>query len=362
MRTAAFWLIPALAISCAPLVRPASLDEAARTRASAASRESSELAPQAYLAAEKLRKLAERALDDGDRAEAEALGEQAVAAYTRAHALARLARAEERRTRATERLSTSRVELSKLEAEQQKVGAEAADLEARVRVRRDAQPIVASEPASADREKARLTAARALVVEARLLCAAGNLLAPNTKSITDAFTTIDALEATLAKVPARTPIDDAVRLRARCLAEITQARQAKTAAAPETGKVDALLDELSKAGHEPSRDDRGVVVVLRDVFQGQALAKASVQRLTALGQVARQHPDFPVIAVVHNASTKATEGDRKRAELVAASLREGGAPVVEARAAGNSLPAAPPGMGSSQRNERLEIVYVAPTQ
>lgn len=363
MKFARSALLIGFVAACASVPRPGVLTEVDETRATALSKEASLLAPQAYLAAEKLRRSADEALESGDRSGAEILGERALAAYGRAQMLARLAKAEERRTQANARLATTKHDLADLDALQQKVGAEVADLEARVRVERDAVPIVPSEPGSADREKARLAAARAMAQEARLLCVATSLLAPNTKSVTEAFAELDALDTDLGKGPSKVPIDAAVRLRARCLSELTSVRQAPTSGAPETGKVDALLDELGKAGKEPVRDDRGVVVVLRDVFQGPALSKGATSGLEALAQVARAHPDFPVLAVVHSAHGGVTELDRKRADFVARFLRDGGASRVEGRAVGSALPVAPAGSaGNARRNERLEIVYVAPTQ
>lgn len=347
---------------CAPVPRPGILAEVDETRATAASKEASARAPQAYLAAEKLRRTADEALENGDRAGAEILGERALAAYGRAQILARLARAEERRAQADARLTRARHDLADLDALQQKVGAEVTDLETRVRAERDAVPIVPSEAGSAEREKARLAAARAIAEGARLLCVAASLLAPEDRSLPEAFTALDALDTELGKVPARVPIDSAVRLRTRCLTALTSLRHPTSSRAPEDGKVDALLDELGRAGKEPVRDDRGVVVVLRNVFEGPALSKGAPAELAALAQVARSHPDFPILAVVHRARGAATDLDRKRAELVAKALRDAGAARAEGRAAGSVLPVAAPGSpGTAARNERVELVYVAPT-
>ncbi|HEX5099091.1 MAG TPA: hypothetical protein VFV94_06300, partial [Polyangiaceae bacterium] len=165
-------VICALVCACAPATRPAVFAEADRVRAAPAVKEAAVLAPQAYLAAEKTRREAEQALADGDRQGSEILAEQVIATYAQAEVLARLAKADERRTEAVTRAERAQHELSGLEEAQRRVAAEADDLEMRVRVVRDAQPLAPSEPASAEREAARLSAARSISSQARLLCAA----------------------------------------------------------------------------------------------------------------------------------------------------------------------------------------------
>lgn len=352
----------ALLAACAPVPRPAALEEADRTRQAAAAKEAAALAPQEVLHAEKLRADAEAAFRDGDRAGAEVLAEQSLGAYAHASVLARIAKAEARVTAATARLDKARADLAAQSEQQHHVAAEADDIEARVRVVRDALPVAASEPASGEREHARLLAARALSVEARLLCVATQmLLTSDTGKLKETFAALDALDAQLAKAPVQTPIDEAVRLRSACLAELSAVRRSATSAAPEAGAADALLDELGKAGNEPSRDDRGVAVVLRDAFQGSALKPAVQEQLTALGQVARAHPAFPVLVVVHGARGPATPRDAERAEAIAKVLTAAGATRVQAKTAGDALPIAPPRQpASAARNERIEIVFVAP--
>jgi hypothetical protein len=93
--------------------------------------------------------------------------------------------------------------------------------------------------------------------------------------------------------PKRSPIDEAMRLRSACLAELTRARRPVQSRAPESAKTDTLLELLGKASFEPVRDDRGVAVTLRDLFDGQTLKAAAGERITALAQVAREHSDFP---------------------------------------------------------------------
>jgi hypothetical protein len=351
----------ALTTACAPLPRPTVLAEVDRTRQAAAVKQAAELSPQAYLSAERLRDDAEAAYRKGDRAGAELLGEQALAAYAHADALARLARAERRVEAAGGKLTAEQREFAAIDEQQRRIGAEADDIETRVRVARDAVPLAPSEPASGDREAARFVAARALGVEARLLCVASQMLGPQGAPPPEAFKSLDALDAELDKRPAHAPIDTAARLRSTCLAALTEARRPAAKAAPEAGTADALLDELGKAGLEPSRDDRGVSVVLRDVFAGAGLAPPARDRISALGQVAKAHPAFPVLVVVHAARGKATPGDTDRVNAVSTALREAGAAHLDGRAVGDALPVTLPGR-DPKRNERVEVVFVAPAR
>jgi hypothetical protein len=347
-------------VACAPPPRPGVLEAVERTRSTAAARETAALAPQAYLEADKTYRDAERAFDSGDRAGAQILGEQALAAYARAQVLARLARADSRLANASDRRTLAQKELEGVEAEQQHAAAEADDLEMRARVVRDALPLTPTEPASPDRERARLAAARAIALQARLLCVATQMLSSDTPGVIDAFKSLDALDAALDAKPARTPIDEAVRLRSTCLAELTKVRRPGTIASVEAGKPDALLEDLGKAGLEPARDDRGVIVVLRSTFQENALTPEATQRVATLAQVARAHPDFPVLVVLHGLHG-ATARDTARNDTLVKALRDAGAPKVEGRVAGDALPVSPPHGPGAARNERVEIVFVAPT-
>ncbi|MGK3966210.1 hypothetical protein WMF01_37135 [Sorangium sp. So ce1667] len=166
----------ALLGACAPIPRPAVLDELEHVRAGAVAAESKRYAPGAFARAEKLRGEALAALDKKDRSGAQILGEHSIAAHAHAHALSRVARAETAETEAKAQSSTGEASLAGLEAEQTRVAAEVDALDMRIKVARDAQPVVPSGKADADREKARLAAARSLALQARLLCGAARLL------------------------------------------------------------------------------------------------------------------------------------------------------------------------------------------
>jgi len=345
--------------ACTPTPRPAILEQVARTRDSSASKEAERLAPQAFLHAEQLRRDADKANEAGDRGAAEALGEHALAAYAHAEVLARLAKADLRQAAAEGRVQKAKTEFNALEAEQRQIAAEAADTEARVRVARDALPLAASEPSTPERERARLLAARALSTEARLLCLAAQMAAAaDSPGVTENFRLLDSLDAELAKAPPHPSIDTAIRLRSACLGELTRARMPT---ATGRGEADALLDELARGGVEPHRDDRGVVVVLRDAFQGTTLKPAARDRVALLAQVARAHTGFPVLVVGHTAKGPATARDRDRVSSIAKLLTDSGATRVQSAAAGDGLPVADPRLAaSSARNERIEVVFVAP--
>ncbi|WP_433934050.1 hypothetical protein AB3662_06250 [Sorangium cellulosum] len=205
-RLASVAALGALLAACAPIPRPAVLDELDHVRAGAAAAESKRLAPGAFARAEKLRGEALAALEREDQAGAQILGEQAVAAHAHAHALSRVARAEAAETEAKAQSSTGEASLAGLEAEQARVAAELDALDMRIKVARDAQPVVPSGKADPDREKARLAAARSLALQARLLCGAARLLIAPTR-------------------PAGAPADDAVP--AGALAGNTQAGSAQ---------------------------------------------------------------------------------------------------------------------------------------
>jgi hypothetical protein len=362
MRGPALALALALA-ACAPPPRPAILDEADRTRTTATAKEAAMLAPQAFLAAEKLRTAAGRAYEEGDRAGSQLLAEEALAAYVHASVLARLAKAEDRLIKSLARAADVSKDVAALEEKQRRVAAEADDIELRFRVARDALPMAAAEPASADREASRLASARALSLEARLLCVATQMLGSDRPDVTAAFQALDELDADLQKTPVRAPLDTAVRLRTSCLSELTHTRRAAGNAAPESAATDTLLDELGRAAFEPRRDDRGIAITLHDAFRGSALTSAARDRLVALAQVGRSHPTFPILVVVHSAARGgAVSQDTERAGTVQRALTEAGAPRVEAKAGGGALPIVPPNRAQSAlRNERLEVVFVAPS-
>lgn len=360
--------IPALAlvgslggVACAPIPKPAVLAEVEQVRGGPAAKEARALAPGSVAHAEKLGREANAAFEAGDTAGAQILAERALAAYAHASAVARIARAEASGRGSAEQESKARAELTGIEADQARVLAEAEALEARLKVAVDAQPVVPSGAADPEREKARVAAARALSLQARLLCSAGRLLleraplsvaaaaspsppaatpapsapaasstaaapskpaappapaaassppsspaAPAAQTPATAATRLEEATAALTKLDADlaaggpAPIDQASRARAGCLAALTSIRRAATPVAKAPGSGDALLTALSAVGTwSPSRDDHGVSVTLRGLFKGDALTPAGSARLAELGRIAAAHPTFPVVVVLH---------------------------------------------------------------
>ena len=353
-------LAGALALGCASTPRPPVLSEADAVSATPAAEEAKRLAPQAFAEAEQLRQRAAAAHDDGDVASSQILAEHALAAYAHAFVLARLTKAESRLAESKLALQKAEGDLGALDEKQKFVAAEADDLEKRVRMLEDALPLVPNAPASPEREKARGEAARAMASQARLLCLATRLL-DEKAAVAESLGQLDALEKALAAAPA--PIDEAVRLRSACLKHLTLARRPATQKEPSAGKADALLSELARSAElHPFRDDRGVVVVLRGIFgAGGALTKEGAERVALLGRVAKAHPAFPVMVVLHSAKGKPSADDTRGAKAVADALTQAGAPKVETHAAGGAQPVTPPERaGAPARNQRVEIVFVSP--
>lgn len=355
-------LLPVLlllaAFGCATPARPQIMVEVDRTRQGAAVLEAQKSAPQAYARAELLKERAEKAYADGDLPAAQILGEQALAAYLRATLEARLTKAENRLAEA-QLLETKQAErLAQLDIEQKRLSAEAADLELRAKVARDAEPLAKNEPASPEREKARREAARAIVTQGSLLCVAARLVEPNRATLAALLGKADDLRKKL-DTAAAAPIDDATALRSDCLRELTLARRPRAQANPSQGESDALLAELSRADFLPFRDDRGVVVTLHALREGGKLSSKVSEKLSELGRVAKAHPEFPVLVVSHDARAGAKDDGVATQALEA--LKAAGASRIELRGAGSTTPVVPPDRaGAAARNERLEIVFVSP--
>jgi outer membrane protein OmpA-like peptidoglycan-associated protein len=198
-------------------------------------------------------------------------------------------------------------------------------------------------------------------MEARLLCDGVRLVAPAAVGLADVEADVTKVEERLAKAVHPVPIDDAARARARCLDLLTRARRS----AEETGATDTLLSELSAAGPwAPSRDERGIVVVLHDVFHGNELTDDGTSKLKELGRVASAHPTFAVEVVVHDAQAHPAKDatDEKRAQAAVQALVAGGATAsrVKPELAGTAEPLVDPSDAKARgRNERLEVTFVA---
>jgi hypothetical protein len=356
------WALLAASLgACAPIPRPEIMREVDQARTSVAVQAAAKGAPQAYADAELRRTRAEAAFNDDNQASAQILSEQALAGYTRATVQARLARAEAALADAEAHLTKVTAQQSDLEAQQQRFSLEAEALETRLKVARDAEPLPTNAPASAEREQARLEATKALLSQAKLLCVAARLLAGSQDSIGPLLGKVSDLTGKLRTPPA--PIDDAVAIRSGCLRELTLARRPETQKNPAAGVSDSLLAELSSAKLLPFRDDRGVVVTLRALFTPKdELSREASLVLESLGKIAKAHPEFPLLAVVHVARGDRASRDAAEAATIAEALRKAGASRVEAENAGSTLPVLDPARpGANDRNTRVEVVFVSPS-
>lgn len=366
----------ALALAaCATIPRPTVLGDLDQVRGGAAAVEAKRYAPDAFARAEKLRGEAEAAFNGGDIAGSELLGERAVAAFAHAAALARIARADAAATEAKAALATAEAEVAALDADQQRVGADAEALELRVKVARDAQPIQPSGKADPERERARLSAARALATEARMLCGAARLLAGGTTVDDKQKAQLDEADAAVTKVEAElstppipaSPIDGATRARAGCLAALTTIRRGASPTSRAAGAGDALLAAISATRNfSPARDDRGVSVALRGAFAGagNALSRDAEARLLELGKIAAANASFPIEVVVHSdrpVAKRDEDAARARGEAAVKAIEKGGGkPRTLVVVAGDQTPIADPKGPDRARNARIEIVFVTP--
>ena len=325
-------------------------------------------APAARAHADELFAEALRALEEGDFTGAQIIGEQAVAAYDQAFALARAARAQRARVAAEHEATGAGEELAQLDAEEQALSADVAALEARLDTLREASALVASGPAAADREAARARATSTLRLQSRLLCVAARMLQSGATTaappeLGDALQGLADLDAVLAGKPAAAPIDQASRVRAGCLGALSAVRRTTGgAAAAAAGAADALLAELGPLGFgRPRRDERGVAVTLEGVFDRDAPSSKAAPQLTELGRVVARHPEFPVLVVLHQDGAPA-ERDlatwHTRGERVLQALGAAGGDV---EIAGDAAPLVDPHGKHHARNERVEIVWVSPT-
>jgi hypothetical protein len=348
----------------------ASMAEMDRVRIAPAARDGANLAPLAFARAEQERKLAQQAYDSGDDVAASLHADRAIAAYAHAVVLARLARATNDASDAKAANDYADAQADKLEATRVGLEHDAQGLEQQIVVARELLLPAPTGPADPAREAARLVAARALATQARLLCNAAQLLVPTATGLADAQKAVVDLDASLEPGAKRAAgasplIDVAARARAGCLDVLTTAR--RSADSSSTGLADSLLAELSAAGGwDPVRDERGVVVTMRDVFHGVTLTPEGEKKLANLGRVAGAHPTFGVQVVLHDAappSAAEAADDQKRADAAVQALVAGGAAAakVKGETAGARAPIVDPTDAKARvRNARLDIVFVAP--
>ncbi|MEZ4224919.1 MAG: hypothetical protein R3B13_28455 [Polyangiaceae bacterium] len=353
----ALWIaVGGVLIACASIPPPRIFGELEAARSSPAVAEAEGLAPTVFARARQLERRAQAAHEDGQVGGAQVLAEHALAAYEHAVVLSRLSKAESRLAKAKLELDKVEGELARVDEKQKRVAAEAEGVEMEVRVAQDAVPLVPSTPASAEREQARMEAARALASQARLLCAATRLLGEAPR-LDAAEKSVDALDKELATNPKVAPIDAAISSRSQCLQQLTEVRR-KHKASGGGENADALLSALSSTkAFYPFRDDRGVVVTLRNILgkDGKPTKEAEAW-LAALANVAKAHPSFPLLLVSHGGKSAATA-----AKTLSETLSALGAPKVALEHASNRQPVVDPRRGDANaQNTRFEFVFVAP--
>lgn len=372
-------LVSALALGCggSNASSTARVNDAEKYRSTLQGGDAPTLAPQAFAIAEQELQLAKGAASSGDATGADLHADRAIAAYQHAVVLARLARATQDEAAANEALARASERTQAFAAQRRAMDREADDLDKKLRVAREAQLPPSSGPTDPERERARMVAAQSLAMQARLLCSAARLVSPDAPGLGDAETAVTSLEKELDTAKAKAPIDAAARARASCLTSLTKARRASSAGSAD--QADILLSELSQSGAAPktanaapadlapSRDERGVVVTLRSIFQGDKLTRDGEAAVKDLGRVAAAHPSFGVQVVVHDAerpSPSEVAVDQKRGDAVARALVEGGAASskVKVEQAGARAPLVDPKDARRRdRNARVEVVFVAPT-
>jgi hypothetical protein len=360
-------------VACVPTPRPVLLDRVAEVRTAPASREAETWAPQAHAHGVELERRARAALDAGDPRSAEILADGALAAYEHAWVLARLARAERRRLAAEAELADQQRALAELQAQEQRLSAEAADLELRARAVGNALPLAAQGSTTPERSEARRKAAAALSTQGRLLCVAARLLG-EAEAVKEPLARLDELDRELEGGKSPRALEAATELRSQCLRVISGVRRrhsrapeptaqpAPVAAQPPTVPADLVLAELSAAGQAPARDERGVAVVLRDVFAPDgSLTDAGRTQLQRLAETAKSHPEFPLLLVGHTAAPEARPAMDRQLAALGSELTALGIERFSAHDAGARQPLLPPQWPRArERNQRIELVFVAP--
>ncbi|MGH7330309.1 MAG: hypothetical protein ACREJX_18335, partial [Polyangiaceae bacterium] len=264
------------------------MQDVERIRSGPAALAGKQYAPQMFAIAEQEREKSRAAYDAEDDATAEIYAEAAALSYQHAFVLARLAQATVRDAAAKKALADAEEEAARYGKARADLQKDTDALEKKLAVARDALVPAASGAADPQREAARLVSARSLVTQARLLCGAADIIGADAKTMADPEKNAADVEKQLEGSPKPVPIDAAAAARASCLAALTKARRSGSARA---GGADTLLAELSATGKwSPARDERGVIVTLRDLFSGTTLTSDGAAKAAELGRVLGAHP------------------------------------------------------------------------
>ena len=355
-----------IALGCTAAPLPPPVTQADAVAESGAAMEAKDLAPQAFAAAEKMRAEAGWLYDEGRLEEAGIAGEQAIAGYNEAFALARAAKASERMALAQAELDQAKLAVAQLDVLQGQIAADADAYEMRARVHLDKEEVKDVDAISPERAKARRLAAKQLAAEADTLCLATRLLDADAVNLDEAEKKISVLAKELSQGSMKDDLyPRATEVRADCLQRLTLVRRPETKKDPESAESDRLLKALSETGKLFAyRDDRGVVVNLPSPLSVQgSLSESATEALKILAGTAKAHPDFPVLLVIHTAKN----GQEKRAEQISAAvqaaLENGGVAKLTIQDVQDSQPAVSSRLqGSAEKNERVEVIFITPSR
>ncbi len=360
--TRLYVLAALVALGCAAARRFRPLSPTRNTPARASAQEASQRALEAHARARALLERAEAANRQGDSASAQILAEHAIAAFEHAVVLSRRARAEAGRGDAEARHAAAERELFELDQQQRRELAEVEALELRARAScATPHPCRATHPRR-PRASERDSTRPSLVTAGALVMSVSAAPRRQPSSLAPLVLELDALDAKLTKNALPAPIDDATRLRSRCLSELGQVRRPRTAATP-AGGGDALLAALSATWARPPATTGAwsSLCATRSAPTTDWTSKGGDQ-LRVLAEVAKAHPEFPILVVLHTAKGAGGDREKKRLDLAITALRTAGAPKVDGVIGGDNTPIVEPGRpGAGDRNARLEVVFVAPT-
>lgn len=370
---------------CAQQPRPAPLVAATDTRHSPAIQQYRDLAPQQFAHAEALHQQAEDLYEQDQITASSIVAERAIVAYERVAVIARLAQAQLNEAQAGKQLASLSTTQQTMDAEQERLKADIEAMQQLIKVVQDAQPLESSTPTDASREQARLAAARAIAVDAQLLCSAAQLINSRLDGLQQAQKEVLELQNTLAQWPKPAPIDTANALRNNCLSLLTLARTSNgtsSSSAPNSTQTsarsdtpssgssrlaDEVLVQLSQVGNlAPSVDDRGVIVIVRGDPTRDESAKHAVQ---ALADTAKNNANYPIQVVAHTRARPTAQTKQQatqRSQAIVDALKNAGIdanrialinaahfrPVVHD-------PIPPP---TNSLNDRVEVVLVAPSR
>lgn len=357
------------------------LTAASRLSASPGAARARSLAAPEYREARAALAAAKRAQADGRDAEADRLAleagvlfEVAIAAAQANHARSRIAdserAAQEAERERDQNNAARRAEENRIAAlvKQQEIDRILVEERARAEQDERGRPRTSAEETRERAQRARRAAEEMLVRARVILIAAEALFGANAaedaavaaarRSVAEAegAASADPAAAFAAASSARAKADDALSAARRAATD--RAGQARLRA-----EDAALLEEAGAAGVlSPREDARGVVVVVRGVFEGRGSTVADRSALEIVARLARAHAAYPIVVEGHSAAgrnVQALSADRARAVVEALVALGVEGPRLRAVGLGASRPLAPEELtGARERNERLEIVFV----